>query len=158
MTTASLRRQVLNMSFASARRRLQDLIARGTRLAGRMRSLTGGEDQQVALTLWQNWYLACTVNLREIYPTDREADAIHRAQSIPGGWHERVQHVVDAMEDLRDTVTEYAEPLVQAKLVAWLKEQPGLMRFLNVTGYVVSALIGRYSDSILACISKLLGA
>ena len=113
------RKPMLRVSYSTARKELESLIGRGTRLC-RM-SLSGNnaarDDAQLV------WYAACQNALREIYPTQAFQGVIHEAQQSGSDAASKSENVVDALHNLQQTLTDYSEPPAVARLADWLREQ-----------------------------------
>jgi len=146
----------LRVSKKKARKQLHDLVSRGERLVRRMRRYTEPGHENVALYFWQNWYNSCILSMRYIFPTDREEEIVFEAKQTGAGWVERVQHVVDGLKDILNSVDNFTEPPFQTTFVSWLREQKGLMRVFNATGYFAAYCVGEFRPQILEWLRSLL--
>ena len=144
-----VRTQILHVSHANVRVRLQKVIARGKRVVKRQ----GVKEDHGA---WGCWYNAATMAAAAIYPTPTEQDLLHRAQERSGSLSERTQAVVDQLEDFLDTIGSYNQAPAQARIVAFLREQKGLWRFFNVAGYAVAYIVGEYREELFTLVRGLL--
>jgi len=132
MNVVVMRQLVLKVSRNQAEKRLTSLIGRGRRLADLAKGPWEFRSEGDLPRLWNLWYTACLVALREIYPSDDPADLIHRASEKACSWPAKVQTVVDVLENLRDTVHRSAEPPVGVTLLQWVLRRPAAEKSLSL--------------------------
>jgi hypothetical protein len=138
-----LHRAVLRVSRRKAAGRLRSLIGRGKRLTVRLQQYEHGRGRDTALDDRQNWTSACIKALTGIYPTSQPTDVFIRALNKGGtSFSGSAQAGLDVLENLTETLEDYDQPPAQARFVDWLREQKGIVAFLNKTGYVLAWVLG----------------
>jgi hypothetical protein len=127
-----VKQAVLKVSHKQAEKRLDALVGRWRKLVDLAKGPSQFRSEGDLPRLWSLWYNASLVALPEIYPTDDQADLLHRAAEKANSWPAKVQIVLDFLENLRDTVRQYGEPPVGVTLLQWVLKRPAAEKTLNL--------------------------
>lgn len=146
MNVIVMQRAVLRVSYGHAEKRLNAVIRRGRRLADFARGSMAFRPDELQED-GSAWYGACLAALKEIYPTTAQADVIHRAWSYGQSWPVRLQDVIDQLENMRDTVHDFAEPSTGVTILQWVLRRPMAVKTLDgLTGAAAWEILRRLME------------